>query len=240
MSTTGLDLKALRYLTYGLYILTAHDRGKRNGCIVNTVVQVASKPCLVSVSVSKKNLTHDFIKKTGFFAAQVLTKDVPLKLIGIFGFRSGRDYDKFDKVRFRDGVTGCPVVLEHTLASIEVEVEKAIDCSSHTVFIGEVVRAENLKKGEPLTYAYYHQVKGGKTGKNAPGYKASIAKDNSETEKGDKKMKKYVCSVCGYVYDPDKGDPDSGVKPGTPFEKLPDGWVCPVCGAAKAEFEPQD
>ena len=49
-------------------------------------------------------------------------------------------------------------------------------------------------------------------------------------------MKRYVCQVCGYVYDPAQGDPDNGVAPGTPFEKLPDRWECPVCGAGKADF----
>ena len=53
-------------------------------------------------------------------------------------------------------------------------------------------------------------------------------------------MKKYVCSVCGYVYDPEAGDPDSGTKPGTPFEKLPATWVCPQCGVAKDQFEPYE
>jgi rubredoxin len=52
-------------------------------------------------------------------------------------------------------------------------------------------------------------------------------------------MKKYVCSVCGYVYDPAEGDPDGGIAPGTAFENLPDSWVCPVCGAGKEDFEPQ-
>ncbi len=53
-------------------------------------------------------------------------------------------------------------------------------------------------------------------------------------------MKKYVCSVCGYIYDPEAGDPDSGIAPGTPFEKLPDDWVCPQCGVEKAQFEPYE
>ena len=56
-------------------------------------------------------------------------------------------------------------------------------------------------------------------------------------KEGDILMKKYVCIICGYIYDPEEGDPDSGIKPGTPFEALPDDWVCPVCGAAKDQFE---
>ena len=82
-----------------------------------------------------------------------------------------------------------------------------------------------------MTYAYYHQVKGGKTPKAAATYLKEPLK------KGVADMEKFRCTVCGYVYDPEKGDPDSGVKPGTPFEELPDDWVCPLCGAAKEKFE---
>ena len=53
-------------------------------------------------------------------------------------------------------------------------------------------------------------------------------------------MKKYVCSVCGYVYDPEEGDPDSGIEPGTAFEDIPDDWCCPVCGVGKEDFEPEE
>ena len=52
-------------------------------------------------------------------------------------------------------------------------------------------------------------------------------------------MKKYVCTLCGYVYDPEKGIPEEGIVPGTAFEKLPDDFVCPICGAGKEEFEPE-
>jgi rubredoxin len=59
------------------------------------------------------------------------------------------------------------------------------------------------------------------------------------TEEGRRIMKRYVCGVCGYVYDPAVGDPDAGIEPGVPFEKLPEDWVCPVCGAGKDEFAPE-
>jgi len=87
-----------------------------------------------------------------------------------------------------------------------------------------------LKEGEPMTYAYYHEVKRGTTPKTAPHYV-------EEKKEGDIKMAKYKCSVCGYIYDPAKGDPEGKIPPGTPFEKLPEDWTCPVCGAAKSEFE---
>jgi rubredoxin len=85
-----------------------------------------------------------------------------------------------------------------------------------------------------MTYEFYHQVKGGKSPKNAPTY---IGDKGNNKDKETKKMAKYKCTVCGYIYDPEKGDPDSGIKPGTSFEKIPEDWVCPVCGVSKDQFE---
>jgi rubredoxin len=102
-----------------------------------------------------------------------------------------------------------------------------------------------LQEAEPMTYAYYHSVKGGRSSQNAPTYQKTdalaagkIAPGASQTLAGGKvNMQKYVCKVCGYVYDPAVGDPDGGVKPGTAFADIPDSWVCPVCGADKSQFE---
>jgi flavin reductase (DIM6/NTAB) family NADH-FMN oxidoreductase RutF/rubredoxin len=234
-----IDLLAFNTVTYGLYVVTAREDEKRNGCIANTVVQVAGEPCQVSVSVSKANLTHDLIARTGQFAVSVLEQDTPLPFIGVFGFRSGRDFDKFAHAGYRDGLTGCPLLTEHTLAVIEGKVRTAVDCGSHTTFFADVVASQVVRQGTPLTYAYYHEVKGGKTGRNAPTYAASTAANNAESAERSKNMKKYVCQVCGYVYEPAAGDPDNGVPAGTPFDKLPADWVCPVCGAAKDQFEPE-
>ena len=232
-----IDLAAFNTITYGLYVVTARDGEKRNGCIVNTAVQVAGEPCQVSVSVSKANLTHEFILRSGQFAVSVLEQETPLPLIGIFGFHLGRDYDKFAHAKYRDGLTGCPLLTEHTLAAIEAKVRTAVDCGSHTTFVADVVASELVRSAKPLTYAYYHEVKGGKTGKNAPTYAATQVSESAESTERSTKMKKYVCQVCGYVYDPAAGDPDNGVPAGTPFEKVPVDWVCPVCGAGKDQFE---
>jgi flavin reductase (DIM6/NTAB) family NADH-FMN oxidoreductase RutF/rubredoxin len=234
-----IDLAALGTLSYGLYVVTSRLGDRRNGLVVNTVVQVAGDPCQVSVSVNKASLTHDFIMKSGQFAVAVLEQETPLQFIGTFGFHSGRDFDKFAHAKFRDGATGCPLPVEHTLAVIEANVRTAVDCGSHTTFVADVVASEVVRQGAPLTYAYYHEVKGGKTGKGAPTFAASMAATISDNIERSKRMKKYVCAVCGYTYDPAVGDPDSGVAAGTPFEKLPDDWVCPVCGASKDQFEPE-
>jgi rubredoxin len=87
-----------------------------------------------------------------------------------------------------------------------------------------------------MTYAYYRDIKQGKTPETAATY--IKVKPKVKLKKGVNNMKKYKCLMCGYIYDPAVGDPDNGVKAGTAFEDLPDVWVCPECGASKDEFEP--
>ncbi|MBN1384772.1 MAG: flavin reductase [Elusimicrobia bacterium] len=226
-----MNLKTLFKVSYGLYIVSSKKEKNFNGQIANTVFQITSEPPTVAVSINRKNLTHEFIKLSGVFTVSILSKETPMKFIGQFGFKSGRDIDKFKDVNYKTGITGAPVVLENTLGYLECKVKGSMDMGTHTIFTGEIVDAEVIKEGEPMTYAYYHDVKRGTAPETAPTY---IKETKS---KGGTAMAKYKCSVCGYVYDPEKGDPDSGVQPGTPFEKLPDNWVCPVCGATKDKFE---
>ena len=124
-------------------------------------------------------------------------------------------------------------MLDNSLAYVEAKVIDKIDVGTHTIFIANVEDGEILTEDKPMTYEYYHKVKGGFSPKNAPTYVGEVDKEKKEMEK----MDKYVCKVCGYVYDPKKGDPDNGIKLGTKFENLPDDWVCPVCGAGKDQFE---
>ena len=226
-----MNTKALQQISYGLYIIGSRKGDRINGQIANTVIQTSSEPPTISVCINKANLTHEFIKDSRVFTVSILSKDTPLSLIGQFGFKSGRDINKFEGVNYKTGETKAPIVLDHTLAYLEARVTKELDVETHTDFVGELVGADILKEGEPMTYAYYHQVKRGTTPKTAPSY----VEEKKEVVKV--KMAKYQCSVCGYIYDPEKGDPESGTAPGTPFEKLPDNWVCPVCGASKSEFE---
>ena len=226
-----MDLKALRKIGYGLYIVSSKKGDRVNGQIANTVFQVTSEPPIIAVCINKQNLTNEFIKESGVFTASILSKETPMKFIGHFGFKSGREIDKFKDMKYKVGVTDAPIVLENTIGYLEAEVINSIDMGTHTVFFGKIVNAEIIKEGEPMTYAYYHEVKKGKLPKTAPTY------IKEEEQKEEKKMDRWVCTVCGYIYDPEVGDPDSGVKPGTPFEELPDDWVCPVCGAGKENFE---
>jgi len=225
-----MNLKALHKLGYGLYVVCSRKGDRLNGQIANTVIQVTSEPPTIAVSINKNNLTHEFIKDSRVFVASVLSQDTPLSFIGHFGFKSGRDIDKLEGINYKIGETQAPVVIDNTLAYLEAKVIQEVDVGTHTIFIGELVEADVIKEGEPMTYAYYHQVKRGTTPKTAPSY---IEERKVEVIK----TPKYRCTVCGYVYDPELGDPDGGIKPGTPFEEIPDNWVCPVCGAAKSEFE---
>jgi flavin reductase (DIM6/NTAB) family NADH-FMN oxidoreductase RutF/rubredoxin len=232
-----MDLQALDRLTYGLYLVTSRNGEQLNGLIVNTVIQVALEPCLVAMAINKSSLTGEFIQRSGVFAITVLEKETPLEFISRFGFHSGREHNKFEGISYESGITGAPLVTHHGIAVIEAKLRDRVDCGSHTLFIGEVVSARQLKTGDPLTYAYYHEVKKGKTGKGAPTYREEKSKLKKE-RKSD--MQRYVCSVCGYIYDPAVGDTDNGIAAGTPFERLPDNWVCPVCGAGKEQFEPEE
>ena len=229
-----MNIKALHKIGYGLYIVTSRKDARFNGQIANTLFQVTSEPPTVAVSINKKNLTWEFIKESKAFAASVLCQDTPLTFIGRFGFKSGRDIDKFDGVNYKTGETGAPIVLDNVVAYLEARVNQEIDVGTHTIFIGEVVNGEVISDKACMTYDYYHQIKGGKTPKTAATYVAEKPEEKKEVQPG---MPKYRCKVCGYIYDPEKGDADGGIAPGTPFASLPESWSCPVCGAPKSEFE---
>jgi len=165
-----LNLQALFNLSYGLFIVTSHSEGKYNGQLSNTVFQVEDEPPRIALSVSKKNLTHEYISKSGVLAVSVLDESTPMKFIGLFGFRSGRDIDKLSEVSFKVGLTGCPVVTENALSVLEAKVVRRLDAGRHTLFVAEVIAAEVLRKGKPLTYAFYRENMRGKTPRNAPTY----------------------------------------------------------------------
>jgi flavin reductase (DIM6/NTAB) family NADH-FMN oxidoreductase RutF/rubredoxin len=228
-----MDLGALRQIGYGMYIIGAHKGDRLNAQIANTVFQITSDPPTVAVSINKNNLTHEFIKESRSFSASVLCQDTDLSFIGRFGFKSGRDTNKFENTNYQIGKTGSPVVIDNANSYFEVEVDKEVDMGTHTIFIGRVVAAEILNQKTCMTYAFYHEVKRGTTPKAAPSY---IAEQNKTVGK----QQKYRCTVCGYVYDPELGDPDNGIKPGTAFGQIPDSWLCPVCGAEKSAFEKID
>jgi len=232
-----LDLESLFNLSYGMCIISSKKGNDFNGCIVNTAFQITPELPMIAVSVNRQNLTHEYITKSKVFVISVLAEGTPLEFIGKFGFRTGRDTDKFQEVNYKLSIAGGPIVLDNTVGFIEAEVTNAIDVETHTLFIGRITACETLDDSKiPMTYNYYRDVKHGRTPRTAATYIEKKPKAKLEQEAG--YMKKYKCLMCGYIYDPVVGDPDNEVAAGTAFEDLPDDWVCPECGVGKDEFEP--
>jgi ferric-chelate reductase [NAD(P)H] len=167
-----MNSSALFKLSYGVYIVGSHNGEKLNAQIANSVMQITSEPATLAVSINKKNLTHDYINACGAFSMSVLCQTTPLPFIGNFGFKSGRDIDKFQSISYKIGQTGSPVILDNSAAYFEAECLQSLDAGTHTIFLGKIVAAEVLNDLPVMTYEYYHQVKRGVTPKTAPTYVA--------------------------------------------------------------------
>ncbi len=163
-----MDPNILHNISYGMYIVASNRAGEKSAQIANTVFQITSEPATIAISINKKNLTHEHIESSLHFSVSILEEDTPIAFIGKFGFRSGRELDKFKETKFKMLVSGCPVVLDHAIGYIEAEVIKKLDCDTHTLFVGKTTGSNILKKGKPMTYAYYHAVKRGRTPETAP------------------------------------------------------------------------
>jgi flavin reductase (DIM6/NTAB) family NADH-FMN oxidoreductase RutF/rubredoxin len=227
-----MDPNVLHNIGYGMYVVSSNKGELLNGQIANTLFQITSEPITVAVSINKKNLTHEYIGSSKRFSVSVISEDAPLAFIGKFGFKSGKTEDKFKGAKFIKLDSGCPVVLDNALCYLEAKVINQFDCGTHTLFLGEMTDSKILKAGKPMTYDYYHQVKRGTTPDTAP----TFIKSETAAKKDKPLVQKYICTVCNYIYDPEIGDIDGGIQPGTAFEDIPDSWVCPVCGAKKSEF----
>jgi len=166
MST--VDPKALFTFSYGLYIVSTCWDGKLNGQVANAVMQLTAEPICVAACLNKANYTTELLAKSKKFSVSVFADDVPMPFIGNFGFRGGREHDKFSHCTYRMTELGLPVVTEHTVAAAEVVVSDVVDVHTHLVFIGEIKSAEVLEGKKPLTYADYHKLKNGKSPATAP------------------------------------------------------------------------
>jgi len=247
-----MKYKAFHKLSYGLYIIATELNGEKFGYIGNTAFQVTSEPSQIAISSHKNNYTTDKILKSGKFSISVLIKEVNTSLIGEFGFMSGADFDKFRNVKTITSLTGAPIVIDSSVAWFDCKVVNSVDVGSHILIIGEVLDSDVLSGEEPLTYEYYREKYKMLAPKNAPTY---VDKEKLETEITPEKVVKheaeheddhdiqpnefgiYICSICGFRYDPEEGDPAMGIPPGTPFEDLPDDYKCPICNAGKDYFK---
>ena len=179
-----MDKKALFKIGYGLYVLTTNADGFDNGCIINSVMQAADNPVKLVFSVNKQNKTHDMIVKTGNFAVSCLTESTPFEMFEWFGFRSGRDENKFVTeaayTRCGNGVLRLNTFCNAYFAG---KVTEMVDMGSHTLFIADISEAEVLNDENSVTYAYYHANIKPKPQANADG------------------GEKWVCKICGYVHE---------------------------------------
>jgi flavin reductase (DIM6/NTAB) family NADH-FMN oxidoreductase RutF len=166
-----LDLESLFKLNYGMCIVSSKKGDKFNGCIVNTVFQLTPEPLMVAASINRQCLTHEYITDSKVFTVSILSQEAPMSFIGDFGFKSGRNTDKFERVRYKMGQTSVPIILDNTVAFLEAEVTESIDVITHTLFIAKVVACETLDEdAEPMTYNYYRDIKHGRTPKTAATY----------------------------------------------------------------------
>lgn len=203
-----MNTKAMYKLSYGLFVLTAKDGDKDNGCIINTAIQAASTPNQISICVNKANYTHDMITKTGEFTVSVISQKAEFDLFKQFGFQSGREVDKFaDFTSCKRGSNGIYYITEGTNAYISVKVTKTEDLGSHTMFIGEVTDMDVLSEDTSVTYEYYLN---------------EIKPKPEEVGKTEDGQTVWRCKICGYEY---------------VGEDLPDDFVCPLCKHPASDFE---
>ena len=179
-----MDRKAMYRLSYGLFVLTAREAEKDNGCIINTAIQAASEPNQLSICVNKTNYTHDMIERNGKFTVSVLSQNAQFELFKHFGFQSGRNTNKFETFKKCDrGINDIYYITEGTNAYISVKVIKTEDLGSHTMFIGEITDMEVLSNIPSVTYDYYQN---------------NIKPENvGKTEDG---KTIWRCRICGYEY----------------------------------------
>lgn len=242
-----MNYRAFHKLSYGLYIIATEFEGVKAGYIGNTAFQLTSHPMKVAISSHKENFTTQKIIDSKRFSLSVLKKEVETSLIGKFGFMSGEDIDKFAGVTAIHSVTGAPIVLDSSVAWFDCKVLDTVDVGTHLLIIGEVVESDLLSNEEALTYDYYHKKYKMFAPKNAPTYieqeklgSEPEPEPDPEPKKEESKSvspeSKFICSICGFQYDPEEGDPTMGIPPGTPWEDVPDDYKCPICNAGKEYF----
>ena len=208
-----LDKKALYQISSGLYLVSSKNEGHQAGCIINTLMQVTSKPVQVSITLNKENDTTDTILKSNVFHVTALASNVDMNVIATFGFQSSKEIDKFQSFETKYDTLDNPYIEEGMNASFACKVVHTLDVGSHIIIVGEVVESESLSQENSMTYAYYHDVKKGSSPKNAPTYQEEIKTD---------KKTKWRCKICGYIYE---------------GEELPADFICPICGQPASMFE---
>lgn len=205
-----IDNKAIFNISYGLFVLVARQGDKDNACIINVAQQVSSDPLQIAICVNKQNYTHDMVLRTLKFNLCPLSEEATMKPFQHFGFQSGRDVNKFaecqQELRTDNGLLYLPKYINSVISCV---VTKSVDLGTHTMFIARVMEARVLTDSPSITYNYYQQ----------------HIKPKPEAAKVEAGKKKWVCEVCGYVYEGDE---------------LPADFVCPWCKHPASDFKPME
>lgn len=195
-----MDLSALFQITHGVYITGARDGNNRLiGSCIDSVMVVEADPAQVIISLGKKSYTGKTVLKTRRLSLSVLPADASDELIERFGTQTSETVDKWQDTPYT--LQNDLPVVQNAVASYVLKVNHSFDTATHHVFVCDVETINRGSMAKPLIYADY------------------------QDRKSDKNTGKWVCTVCGYVYDND-----------TPFEYLPDDWLCPLCGEPKSVF----
>lgn len=204
-----IDNKVIFNISYGLFVLVARQGEKDNACIINVAQQITSDPLQLAICVNKQNLTHDMVLHTLKFNLCPLSEEATMKPFQHFGFQSGKTVDKFAEceveLRTDNGLRYLPKYINSVISCV---VTKSIDLGTHTLFVARVMEAKVLTDSPSITYAYYQE-------------HIKPKPSNTQTLETSNK-KKWVCEVCGYVYEGDE---------------LPDDFVCPLCKHGKSDFK---
>ena len=205
-----MDNKVMYALSYGLFVLSARQGGKDNGCITNTAIQVTTDPNRIAVAINKSNYTHDMVKETGRFTVSILSEEAKFDLFQRFGFQSGRDVDKFAGFEQHTGkdADGIRYVTQGANAWLSCKVVSATDLGTHTLFLADVLDGGVISSVPSATYSYYQ---------------AHIKPKPAAAPAAPSEKKRWVCKVCGYVYEGDE---------------LPADYICPLCKHPASDFEP--
>lgn len=161
-----MNNEVLKNLSYGVYVVTSLCGETPTGCVANSLIQVTYNT--IAVSIHHDNYTNNCIETSKKFAVSILGEDIDNKVIGTFGYRSARDVDKFKDIA-TDTIDGLRVIKD-AVGYLICDVIDKLETETHTIFLGKIKDGEMLHTATPMTYAYFHAERKGKSPKNAPTY----------------------------------------------------------------------